>query len=203
MNYFLILLLLLSPSIFAKNLGVHGRVYDIQENDLLAVLKNRAQAEMDSGKWDERVDGWKKQAKRQANRPGGISLPRAKKTESHLYDPSIITPTDIKDTTGKIIQSAGTKANPLNYISMSKFMLFIDGDDREQIDWMLEISQSNPNRYKVILTNGAVLDLMKELNRQLFFDQRQVYIKKLSIKSLPALVYQQGLYLRIDEVAIP
>jgi hypothetical protein len=44
---------------------------------------------------------------------------------------------------------------------------------------------------------------MKALNQRLFFDQNQVYTKKMDIKSLPALVYQSGLYLRIDEVAIP
>jgi conjugal transfer pilus assembly protein TraW len=86
---------------------------------------------------------------------------------------------------------------------MTRHLVFIDGDDRAQIDWMVELTASEPDRYKVILTNGAIVDLMKALNQRLFFDQNQVYTKKMDIKSLPALVYQSGLYLRIDEVAIP
>jgi conjugal transfer pilus assembly protein TraW len=194
---------MLTPSAFAKDLGVHGRVYEIQENDLLSVLKSRAQAELDSGKWDTRVDEWRTQAKQQVNRPSGISLPRAVETTSHLYDPSIIVPKDIVDNSGQVIQVAGTKANPLNYISMTRQMVFIDGDDREQVDWMLGLTESEPDRFTVILTQGTVIELIKELNRRLFFDQQQIYAKKLSIKSLPALVYQQGLFLRIDEVALP
>ena len=186
----------------AKDLGVHGRVYEIQENDLLSVLQSRAQAELDSGKWAKRVEEWQGQAKQQANRPNGIILPRATETTSHLYDPSIIVPKDIKDTNGLLIRAAGSQINPLSYISMTRNLVFIDGDDRAQVDWMVQLTGSEPGRYKIILTQGSVIDLMKELNRQLFFDQKQVYTQKMNIKSLPALVYQSGLHLRIDEVAI-
>jgi len=201
--FLIILLLLVSPRTFAKDLGTHGRVYDVEENDLLKVLQSRAQAEMDSGQWNKRVDKWRNQAKQQANRPKGIYLPRATKTTSHLYDPSIIVPKDIVDTSGRLIQSAGTKANPLNYIAMTRHLVFIDGDDSNQVDWMRELTETEPDRYKVILTKGAVIDLMKALDRRLFFDQQQIYTEKLAIKSLPALVYQEGLFLRIDEITIP
>lgn len=195
--------MLVSPIVFARDLGVFGRVYPIEENDLLSVLTSRAQAQLDSGQWDTRVEAWRHQAREQANRPTGIKLPRAKETRSHLFDPSIIVPEDIKDAKGQLIRAAGTQVNPLSYISLSRQLVFIDGDDPAQVDWMLQLTAPEPDRFKVILTNGAVIDLMKNLNRRLFFDQQQVYSEKLSIKSLPALVYQQALYLRIDEVAIP
>ena len=196
-------MIIVSMNAYSKDLGSHGRVYDIQEKDLLDVLQSRAQAELDSGKWAKRVEKWQGQAKQQANRPKGVNLPRATETASHLYDPSIIVPQDIRDSNGLLIRAAGSQINPLNYISMTRHLVFIDGDDRAQIDWMVELTASEPDRYKVILTNGAIVDLMKALNQRLFFDQNQVYTKKMDIKSLPALVYQSGLYLRIDEVAIP
>ncbi len=201
--FLIIPLLLLPPWVLAINLGIHGRVYDIEENDLLKVLQSRAQAQMDSGKWDIRVEEWRNHAKQQANRPEGIHLPRATKITSHLYDPSIIVPIDIVDTSGRLIQPAGTKANPLHYIAMTRDLVFIDGDDSDQVDWMREITKTEPDHYKVILTKGAVIELMKEFNRRFFFDQQQIYTEKLAIKSLPALVYQEGLFLRIDEVVIP
>ena len=201
---FLAIISMTSPCISqGKNLGVHGRVYQIQENDLLSVLQSRAQADLDSGEWARRVKVWQDQAKQQANRPQGIDLPRATETTSHLYDPSIIVPKDIRDTNGLLIRAAGSEINPLRYISMTRHLVFIDGDDRVQVDWMIRLTEPEPDRYKIILTQGPVVDLMKALNRQLFFDQNQVYIEKLSIKSLPALVYQSGLTLRVDEVAIP
>jgi conjugal transfer pilus assembly protein TraW len=196
-------LFLVSPWVNAKDLGVHGQVYAIAEDNLLDILMARAQAEVDTGKWNERVEQWKNQAKKQAARPSGIKLPRALKTDSHLYDPSVILPQDVKDSSGQIIRPKGTQANPLNYISMTRTLVFIDGDDHQQVDWMMALTDEQPDRYKVILTQGNVLDLAKSLDRRLFFDQQQIYSNKLAIKTLPAVVYQQGLYLRIDEVMIP
>ncbi len=85
---------------------------------------------------------------------------------------------------------------------MSRQLLFIDGDDVEQVEWMVQITRDNPNGFKVILTNGAVIDLMNQLQRRLYFDQNQQLIEKLNIQRLPSHVYQEGLYLRIDEVAL-
>ncbi len=197
-------ILIILPSLLqAKDLGVHGRVYEIKENDLLTVLQSRAQGELDSGEWNKRVEKWRDQAKKQASRPAGIVLPRATETTSHLYDPTLVVPDDIKDANGFILHRAGTRINPLSYITMTRHLLFIDGDDKAQIDWMMQTTKSEPERFKVILTRGNVIDLMTSLDRRLFFDQKQQYIEKLSINTLPALVYQQDLYLRIDEVAIP
>ena len=195
--------ILLMPTVYAKDLGVHGRVYEIAEENLLQVILSRAQAEVDSGNWAKRVEGWQKQAKKQAARPRGIALPRAQKTTSHLYDPSIIVPQDIRDANGRLIRAKGTHVNPLDYISMSRTLVFIDGDDQKQVDWMMSQTSEQPDRYKVILTQGNVIDLAKSLKRRLFFDQRQTYTQKLAIKTLPAVVYQDGLYLRVDEVALP
>jgi conjugal transfer pilus assembly protein TraW len=205
MKYLLVLIvvLLLTPSVYAKDFGVHGRVYEIAEDNLLEILMSRAQAEVDSGQWAKRVDKWRGIAKQQAARPRGISLPRAMKSSSHLYDPSIIIPKDIKDASGQILRAKGTQVNPLNYISMTRTLVFIDGDDQEQVDWMISQTHEKPDRYKVILTQGNIIKLANSLDRQLFFDQGQFYTHKLAINSLPAVVYQQGEYLRIDEVAIP
>ena len=194
----------LAPSAaFAVDLGVHGRLYEIEEDNLLDVLMARAQQEVDSGRWAERVKEWGEQAKAQTARPAGIELPRADKTASHLFDPSIIVPEDIRDAAGNVLRPKGTRVNPLDYISMTRTLVFIDGDDAEQVEWMVSQTAQEPDRYKVILTRGNVLDLAKQTDRRLFFDQRQVYTRKLSIQSLPAVVYQEGAYLRIDEVALP
>lgn len=198
--------LLLCLSIFtlvvADDLGTHGRIYPIVEKDYMKVLQSRAQKEVESGQWAQRVDKWKKIAISKSNRPEGIILPRAQATTSHLFDPSTITPNDIRDTSGRLIHPAGTKVNPLSFIAMTKQLLFIDGDDKEQVDWMVAATNETPEQFKIILTNGPVIDLMTELNRRLYFDQKQALVNKLAINKLPALVYQEGLYLRIDEMAI-
>lgn len=206
MKPLLILSLFIYLTIFiaveAKDLGTHGRIYPIVEKDFLKVILGRAQGEVDSGKWNKRVERWKIKAIAKTNRPDGVILPRSETTESHLYDPSTVTPNDIRDTAGRLIHPAGTKVNPLTMVTMSKQLVFIDGDDRDQVNWMMEATKDVPEKYKVILANGPVIDLMNELNRRLYFDQNQKLVTELAIKKLPALVYQEGFYLRIDEVAI-
>lgn len=196
------LLLVVSTNLQALDLGVHGRLYPIDEQNLIEAIQANAQADIDSGAWKKRTEQWRKKARYQVNRPNGIQLPRTAKTSSRLFDPSVVFPDDIKDAEGNLIYSAGRPVNPLSYISWSRQLIFIDGDDREQIDWMISVTQLKPSQYKVVLTNGPVMDLMNELNQRLYFDQNQNLVRRLNIQSLPARVYQQGLYLRIDEVKL-
>jgi len=196
------LVLVFSTNALAMDLGVHGRLYPIDEQNLIETIQANAQADIDSGAWEKHTQQWREQASYQANRPGGIQLPRTDETSSRLYDPSVVFPDDIKDAEGNLIYSAGVPVNPLNYINWSRQLIFIDGDDRQQINWMMSVTQSNPTQFKVVLTNGPVLDLMNELNQRLYFDQNQNLVRRFNIRSLPAQVYQQGQYLRIDEVKI-
>ncbi len=201
---FIIFILILSAfeGVLAKDLGVHGKIYPIEEQDLLEVLLSRAQSELDSGQWDRRVDGWRNKAKAQAASPQGITLPLADQVSARLFDPSVIVPDDIKDANGVLLYAAGTLVNPLKYIHLSRQLVFIDGDDKRQVDWMAATTQSAPHQFKVILTNGPILDLMQELGQRLFFDQHQQLANKLGIGKLPTLVSQSGLYLKIEEIAI-
>jgi conjugal transfer pilus assembly protein TraW len=197
---------LFCSSAWGKDLGVHGRVYDIAERDLIEVLMQRGQAEVDSGEWDKKLERWRKQAKAQTARPQGISLPRASITASHLFDPSVVISRDITDNNGNLLVPAGTHFNPFSVTSLSRHLIFIDGEDPEQIDWMMTLtaeSPTGPAGFVVILTDGPILELMNRLDRRLFFDQNQNYVTKLAIRSLPARVYQEAQYLRIDEIALP
>jgi len=186
----------------AKDLGVHGRVYPIKERDLLEVLLSKAQSEADSGKWNERVEGWQKKAKEQTARPKGVLIPPAKITAARFHDPSIVLPSDIRDGNGNLMYAAGTVVNPLRYTTMTRQLIFIDGDNTKQVNWAIATTNDNPNSYKIILTNGPIMALMKHHNRRLYFDQHQQLTRKLNIQALPALVSQNDLYLKVVEVAL-
>ncbi len=184
----------------ARDLGTHGRIYPLVEQDLVDVMMNKAQADVDSGEWGRRLHTWRKQAKAKAARPDGIVLPRAKQDRSYHYDPSIIVPYDITDASGALLYPEGTRVNPLDVVSMSQGLILLDGDDPEQVDWMLALADLDS--FKVVLTNGPILDLMQRLDRRLYFDQHQRLTKKFGVKALPARIYQDDRYLRIDEVSL-
>ncbi len=185
----------------AHDLGTHGRVYPLVEEDLVEVMMARAQAEVDSGQWERTIETWREKARERAARPKGVVLPRAQQERSFHFDPSIIVSHDIKDASGALLYPRGTQVNPLDFVSMSQGLILIDGDDPAQVDWMLGLDDLSA--FKVVLTNGPILDLMQRLNHRLYFDQHQRLVNKFGIKALPVRIYQDGpRYLRVDEVVI-
>ncbi len=201
MRTVLLLALLISLPCAARDLGTHGRVYPLIEEDLVEVMMARAQAEVDSGQWERTIEAWRDQARARAARPKGIILPRAAQDRSFHYDPSIILSHDIRDASGALLYAKGTQVNPLDFVSMTQGLILIDGDDPEQIDWMLGLEDLAA--FKVVLTNGPILDLMQRLDHRLYFDQHQRLVNKFGVKALPVRIYQDGQHhLRVDEVAI-
>jgi conjugal transfer pilus assembly protein TraW len=201
MRTVLLIALLTALPCSARDLGTHGRVYPLVEEDLVKVMMARAQAKVDSGQWARQIDKWRDQARERAARPKGIVLPRAEQDRSFYYDPSIIVSHDIRDASGVLIYPKGTQVNPLDFVSMTQGLILIDGDDPEQIDWMLGLKDLAA--FKAVLTNGPILDLMQRLNHRLYFDQHQRLVNKFGVKALPARIYQDGArYLRVDEVAL-
>ena len=103
-------------------------------------------------------------------------------------------------TDGKVIVAPGTRINPLDTVSLSKSLLFIDARDAPQLARAKQLVDEPGSRIKVILTAGSYLDLMRRWQRPVFFDQEGRLTAKLGIRHVPALVSQEGSRLRIDEL---
>ena len=130
-----------------------------------------------------------------------------KATESWVFyfDPTYVVKEDLKDHTGRIFYKKGTKVNPLETISLSKNLLFFDGDDPEQKVWAED--KLKKEEVRLILVKGAPLALSEEWNVPVYFDQGGILTKKLGIKNVPAIVSQnqkseEKLRLRIEEVRL-
>ena len=57
-------------------------------------------------------------------------------------------------------------------------------------------------RVKPILVGGSYLDLMQSWHVPVYYDQQGLLTHRLGITQVPALVSQEGLRLRIDELAV-
>ena len=57
-------------------------------------------------------------------------------------------------------------------------------------------------KVKPILVAGSYLDLMKAWQLSVYFDQQGVLTRKFGITQVPALVSQEGMRLRIDELRL-
>lgn len=192
-------LFMFNPS-YAKDLGVMGETYPIVERDFLDFIQARITKMQQGGEWQKLKNQFQQDAIRYRDRPKKVeSITRAQKTKSWAYDPSIRLDHDLITPDGKPIAAAGTRVNPLDYISLSKALIFYNGDDPDQVSWALAQDKKLNRRTKFILVQGSLLQQEKKCQKQVYFDQEGRLTTRFGIAHVPAMVSQEGLVLRIKE----
>jgi len=188
-----------SSALSALDLGVVGPVYPIAEQDMLLTIEQRLETLEANGELDRIEAAARPRYQGYVERPQGVHLPRAEQNRTYFVDPSLTVPYDIKEHEGRLIYPAGTTVNPLDYIRLSKQLLFFDGDDPVQVKWARAKIDGDPQHIKPILTNGPVLEIMKAWQLRLYFDQRGRLVEQFGLQALPATVNQEGLRLKVVE----
>ena len=192
---------LLSSPALARDYGQQGTHFPIIEIDLLQQIKRKLHAMEASGEIDRLNQKLKARTIARVNRPKPVAgLIRADKPTTRLFDPTITLQADILDHDGRRIWARGTRVNPLDTVPLRAALIFLDGDDAEQLEWAFA---QIPKTAKLILTSGAPLKLMKARQRRFYFDQGGKLVKHFAIGALPAMVDQHGKMLRIREFALP
>jgi conjugal transfer pilus assembly protein TraW len=190
---------LLCTTAYGKDLSVYGHTFEIHEPDLLKQLEGKLAALEQNGKLAPYNEALVKKAQQRLQRPESVQgITKAKSAREFNYDPSITVPYDLKDHQGKVFHSAGTRVNPLQFHSLTHFLVFINGDDPLQVAWV----QANYSTAKIILVQGSPFDLMEQWDKPIYFDQGGKLTTKLGVKHVPAIVKQEGLMLKVSEIVL-
>ena len=185
----------------AQDLGVIGPVYPIAEPSLLDLILAKLRDAEATGALAKLHREARTGITRGIENPAPIAkITKTSKARSFYFDPSIVVPAAITDADGKVLIAPGTRVNPLDTVSMSKQLLFIDARDAAQVGRAKTLVDERGGKVKVILTGGSYLELMRRWKRPVFFDQQGQLTDKLGIRHVPALVTQEGKRLRIDEL---
>ena len=193
---------LASPSPYseaaAKDLGVHGALFPIEEPDLLDQIYGRLRDMEARGEIAEINREFVERVKANAERPPGVvGLSHTDEPRSWLFDPTITLSADITDHEGRLLGRRGQQINPLDHQAFLTKLVFIDGDNADQVAW----ARSVTDRWaQIILVAGAPLDLMREHKRPFFFDQGGQLVGRFGIQRVPATVAREGDRLRVSEV---
>lgn len=198
-----ICLLMVSNPIFGEDkivdLGVHGALFEIVEEDMLEFLLKRLHTLKDSGKLREIEENTKAKVKERVLNPTPVAgLSETKVERSYLHDPTLVVDQDIKTPDGALIATRGQKVNPLDHLSLSKGLLFLDGDNKHQLHWALQ----HKDKFYIVLTKGSPLKLVEQFGVKLYFDQAGIITKRYGIKHIPARIEQTGETLRVTEFLI-
>lgn len=182
------------------NLGTFGALFPVEENNLIEVIQARLAKLQQEGTLDMHQRNIQQKIQKQVGRPTPVEgIIHTVEPRTFTFDPSITVTSDLKDHQGKIFYHKGERVNPLKLRELTKPLLFIDGDVPEHITWAFSILKSHPLA-KVILVKGAPLQMMQDLGITVYFDQFGKITHKLGITQVPAIVRQDGLLLKIEEV---
>ncbi|SIR86287.1 conjugal transfer pilus assembly protein TraW [Janthinobacterium sp. TND4EL3] len=194
---------LIGSSAQAEELAAIGPTYPIVEQNLLDMIAQRLRALEKSGqlhKLQEQAVAKGRAAVANPAPVAGLTLAKAPRTV--YVDPTFVLDKNILDAQGHVLFPAGTRTNPLAITSMSKKLLFFDARDPRQARMARSLLQRDGARIKPVLVGGSYLQLMKQWKTRIYFDQQGRLVRRFGIAHVPALVYQEGMRLRIDEIVV-
>lgn len=187
-------LLLVSTTVpEAKDLGVHGRVYDIIEIDMRALLvasANRADV-------DHLQQELRSSAERYLDNLPRRETGRVQRTQTRWLDPSFVLDEDIaapmQNANGEwewgVLHRKGTRFNPLTVQRPHNAMLFFDGNDAEQWIFVSKMVEAYPGKVMPVEATGANPErLALELEVPVFSATDQMRAR-FEIRATPSLLY--------------
>lgn len=187
----------------AMDLGVIGPTYEISEPHLLQMIEQRLREKERSGELGRlEAEARKRGIATVKNPPPVTGLRPTDTMRTFYFDPSFTLDRNIFGPQGELLFAAGTRKNPLEVVSLSRHLLFFDARDPRQVGRARQLIALYQGRVKPILVGGSYLDLMQSWHVPVYYDQQGLLTRRLGITQVPALVSQDGLRLRIDELAV-
>lgn len=181
----------------AADLGVHGALFPIKERSTLELIRSRLHNLEKSGKIASLQKALASRAEGRARRPIVISkLPASESYQSLVYNPEITAQEDYKDHRGKVFFRRGQKINPLDIYSWGEPLILINGDDEAQVKWAFK------QKGKIVLTQGAPLDLETQYKCPVYFDQAGLIVKRFKVTALPAKISQKDKQLLVEMIPL-
>lgn len=197
LNMFFLLICVNSAA--AKDFGKYGASFAIEEEGFIAMIQRKLQS-IDIEEHNRKMVNIARDRVINPVRVEGIT--KAEEDREFYYDPTYILKEDIKLPCGKLLHKAGTSVNPLEHMKFDRRLIFIDGHDDSQLEWLRNRKAIDGIIDRVILVGGKILELQENLNRELYFDQAGEITSRLGIKHVPAIVEAERDKLKINEVKI-
>lgn len=196
---------LLAGAASATDLGALGQTYPIREQSFLEQIQSRLRALEASGQMERmKREAITRNAER-VNNPApvaGLSTGTRKRTK--YFDPTFTLDRNVFDHEGRLLFAAGTKKNPLEVVAWTQRLLFFDARDPRQVaSARALIARYGEGTVKPVLVGGSYLEFARQWKLRTYYDQGGILVRKFNITQVPALVYQEGMQLRIDELETP
>lgn len=200
----LCLLLLLTSYANAAVLTTGARTYPIVEESMTTMLKSNIATFLHTKK-GQHVFAATPQRLARIERPAPVKTVTPTVTpQTFYYDPTVFIPTVIHTAAGTIVLPGTTPYNPLQTTQLDETLIFYDARVKNQIAWARKqvdyLQKQLKGNVKLILVGGDWAAQSRVVKQRVFFDQGGRIVNQLGITHTPAIVTQEGLRLKIDEV---
>jgi len=186
----------------ARDYGQQGTVFRVLEPDLLSSIEQKLKSLEASGGIERMNQELARRTEAKVRRPDPVvGIGRADRLRVWTYDPAVTVDNDILDAKGNVLARKGQRVNPLDFVGVRQALVFIDGDDPEQVSWALRRYQDD--QAKLVMVKGAPLDAMTRHQRRFYFDQGGYLVGRFAIRAVPAVVEQNGKVMRVSEIPLP
>lgn len=178
-----------------KDLGIHGKLYEIKEEDMLSYVRRKA-GEISMAALRESMER-KLEESYSKHSLVSLDVPSATEERVRYVDPSVNVRNPLYDHMGKMIFPAGA-VNPLDHVSLSKSILVLRED---QVKRALEETGKRGENPVLLLTDGDV-QRASSLAGRMVYKASPFMLRRLQIEKVPSLVTQEGRKLRVREMIL-
>ena len=193
---------LLPLSANAADYGVFGAVWPVEEPSVLETIYSRLSEMEGNGELAALEEEMKATTRARIQRPHPVQgLGTTEIYRTYEVDLSMTLDRDLADHRGVVFARAGTVINPLDYSRFNKRLVFINGDDPNQVAFAVEAAASEP--VKIILVNGAPLELTETHQVLFYFDQGGYLSGRFGLTVVPAVVSRMDPVMLVEEIPVP
>ena len=172
-----------------------GAVYPVLEPDIRVEMKANA-----AEQWELHKKGYLEKA--QKYQPDNLQkLPRAQRDHSFTVDMTYTLDRELVNGDGKILYPKGYQFNPLDYMNFTIGLVVIDGADPDQVDWFKQSPYASNHKMKLLLSGGYAQSLIQELDRAVFYLDKEV-AGRFKLAAVPCVVVQQNKHIQVTEFFI-
>ncbi|HWP91768.1 MAG TPA: hypothetical protein VNN20_06190 [Thermodesulfobacteriota bacterium] len=173
-----------------KDLGVYGKLYPIEEVDLLAYIQERAR--------EVNPEELNKKMREDFERSLEVSLniPEAKEVRTRYVDPSIIVTSPVYDHKGHVIASSGS-INPLEKLQLTNTIVALKESQTEIIP---QLKKSHKNLL-VLLTDGNLPRAAEKIGQMVYKGDSHI-LERLGVERVPSVITQEGVRLKVEEIPV-
>lgn len=203
-----LLMIIVANLAISEDLGIIGKTYPIGEQNLMDYIKSRATTLVNNGQWENLRKKAVRDTENRIDHPPVIAgIYPTVESSVRYYDPAVRINQDIINPYDKsIIARKGQIVNPTTYMSFNNELIFIDGRDKNQVEYALAESKRSLFQSSIVLiAANNFRDLLRQEQHLFFYDQGAALTKKFNIRHVPTIIYQDQVKptkLRIEEVKL-